>query len=217
MNDQAPLDSFTGKWRERWPEWELAGVFLDGAQRERAAAWLALLHELRDAAWAGAGAAPGLAKLAWWQEELRGWAKGARRHPLGQALQKLDAPWDGLGLALAELPATRAPDSEEADARALARFATALLACESALFGAPPPRGDEVQATVAALRAERAWVQGDDDAVRDCLGTITLAPGLSRVRRLQHAVVRLRAEAPGTGRVRPLRLLWAAWRAARGR
>src|SRR3546814_2770338 len=76
-------DEFTAKWRTRWPEWSIGVVFLPGAQRETAFAWFALVQELTDAAWSGADATPGLAKLAWWNEELQGWAKGARRHPLG--------------------------------------------------------------------------------------------------------------------------------------
>src|SRR3546814_18341740 len=80
-------DEFTAKWRTRWPEWSIGMVFLPDAQRETAFAWFALVPELTDAAWSGADATPGLAKLAWWNEELPGWAKGARRHPLGAVLQ----------------------------------------------------------------------------------------------------------------------------------
>ncbi|MGJ4731041.1 squalene/phytoene synthase family protein, partial [Luteimonas sp. SDU101] len=107
MNDPDSLDSFLGKWRARWPEWELLSVFVPAPQRGTVAAWYALLDELGDAAWAGTDPTPGLAKLAWWQEELLGWQRGARRHPLGQALQRLAAPWDTLGRALASLPQTR--------------------------------------------------------------------------------------------------------------
>ena len=100
MSDSASLDSFVDKWRQRWPEWGLASVFVPAAQRGRLSAWLALLQELREAAWGGGDPTPGLAKLAWWQEELRGWEKGARRHPLGAVLQPRQAPWRALGLAL---------------------------------------------------------------------------------------------------------------------
>src|SRR3546814_645464 len=93
-------DEFTAKWRTRWPEWSIGMVFLPDAQRETAFAWFALVQELTDAAWSGADATPGLAKLAWWNEELQGWAKGARRHPLGAVLQPLSAPWTPLAASL---------------------------------------------------------------------------------------------------------------------
>src|SRR3546814_20734396 len=72
-------DEFTAKWRTRWPEWSIGMVFLPDAQRETAFAWFALVQELTDAAWSGADATPGLAKLAWWNADLQGWAKGAPR------------------------------------------------------------------------------------------------------------------------------------------
>src|SRR5690606_20699556 len=59
---------FIDKWRARWPEWEIASVFVPEAQRPLAEAWFSLLQELTDAAWGGADPTPGLAKLAWWQE-----------------------------------------------------------------------------------------------------------------------------------------------------
>src|SRR3546814_3540085 len=87
--------------------WSIGVVFLPGAQRETAFAWFALVQELTDAAWSGADATPGLAKLAWWNEELQGWAKGARRHPLGAVLQPLSAPWTPLAASLLSLQASR--------------------------------------------------------------------------------------------------------------
>src|SRR3546814_21010240 len=91
-------------------------VFLPDAQRETAFAWFALAQELTDAAWSAADAPPGLAKLAWWNEELQGWAKGARRHPLGAVLQALPAPRTPLAAHLLPLqahlarPPARDPD-----------------------------------------------------------------------------------------------------------
>ena len=92
--------------------------------------------KLGDAAWAGTDATPGLAKLAWWQDELQGWAKGARRHPLGAQLQRVDAPWQTLALALRLLPATREHPADTARNLAqLQDLALAIAACESRLFG----------------------------------------------------------------------------------
>lgn len=101
------LEDFLDKWRARWPEWRIAQVFVPEAQRALVEAWYTLLQELVDAAWAGRDTAPGFAKLAWWQDELRGWRKGARRHPLGRVLQKQAAPWELLADALPALQACR--------------------------------------------------------------------------------------------------------------
>src|SRR5690606_16032242 len=131
------LDSFIDKWRARWPEWGIAEAFLARPLRTPVAAWFSLLQELHDAAWAGAEPAPGLAKLAWWQEELRGWSRGARRHPLGEALQRLDADWDALGQALARLPATREPLTPGDGARALPAVAAGAPPCAAAWVARP--------------------------------------------------------------------------------
>lgn len=101
------LEDFLDKWRARWPEWRIAQVFVPEAQRTLVEAWFTLLQELTDAAWAGRETAPGFAKLAWWQDELRGWCKGARRHPLGRVLQKQAAAWDVLAASLPALQASR--------------------------------------------------------------------------------------------------------------
>ncbi|HRN61467.1 MAG TPA: hypothetical protein PK743_05200 [Luteimonas sp.] len=224
MTDQASFESFVDKWRQHWPEWGLLSVFVPSAQRARLAAWMSLLQELREAAWGGRDPTPGLAKLAWWQEELLGWARGARRHPLGDALHRLDVRWDLLGRALAVLPATRAPETPDADESALRTFAAAVLACEADLFDGGEPGQEDVIASVHFLRAERALVQGDDVELRASrmLQSLENARGasLTRPRRLQHAIVRERlrllAARGGAGRSSPLKLLLAGWRAARG-
>lgn len=224
MDDSASLDSFIDKWRLRWPEWGLLSVFVPSSGRARLGAWMALLQELREAAWGGRDPTPGLAKLAWWQEELRGWERGARRHPLGEALQRLDAHWDLLGRSLAALPGTRAPDAPGADEAALRTFAAGMLACEADLFDGGEPRQEDLALAVHALRAERALVQGDDadlsaPRLRQPLERIRQGTALTRPRKLQHAILaeRLRLLATGRapGRTSSLRLLLAGWKAAR--
>ena len=215
MNASDPLDSFLAKWRARWPEWELMSVFVPAPQRPTVAAWFTLLQELGDAAWSGREPAPGLAKLAWWQEELAGWGKGARRHPLGAALHRLDAPWGELGRALASLPATR----EDAAAASLEGFARAVLACEAALFTAEPASPAAVAAMVEDLHLARAMGQGGALPAPAAAGRSPA--GLSLPRRLQRAAARERLRRGGEGGrtvIRPAtpRLLLAGWRAARG-
>ncbi|MGJ4801676.1 squalene/phytoene synthase family protein [Luteimonas sp. SDU82] len=214
MNDPDSLDSFLGKWRARWPEWELLSVFVPAPQRGTVAAWYALLDELGDAAWAGTDPTPGLAKLAWWQEELLGWQRGARRHPLGQALQRLAAPWDTLGRALASLPQTRS--AADADAGALKAFAAAVLACEAALFGGSGQAAAALAAVDDDLDALRALTQGGATGRGPAPGP---AAGLTRPRCLHQVALRahLRRQAAGQSQARPATfgLLLSGWRAAR--
>ena len=107
MSDHDALQGFLGKWRARWPDWAVADAFVPADQRERVWAWLALRDELAEAAWGGEDPRPGDAKLGWWADELDGWSRGARRHPLGLALQKVPAPWPGLAACLPALRASR--------------------------------------------------------------------------------------------------------------
>src|SRR5690606_1453218 len=157
-------DEFIAKWQARWPEWGIATAFVPAAQRDTAFAWFALLQELTDAAWGGADPTPGLAKLAWGQEELGGWAKGARRHPLGKPLQSAPAPWLALGRALPDLRALRGDDQgvpAGADAAPPGEaFAAAVADCEAALFGG---RADAAarSAVLQGLLGERALLRGD--------------------------------------------------------
>lgn len=225
MNQDA-LDGFVDKWRSRWPEWGIAEAFVPQAQRVPVAAWFALLQELHEAAWAGVEAAPGLAKLAWWQEELGGWSRGARRHPLGQVLQRMEAGWEALGLALAALPATRDPGAGDTGQDALRSYATAVLTCEARLFGGDTPEPAALEAFVDGLRIERALSRGELDAALALRPALEARAGalFGRPRRLRQAVLRERLRALAAGRppaggaglrVSPLRLLWSAWRAAR--
>ncbi|MCC7248045.1 MAG: phytoene/squalene synthase family protein [Lysobacter sp.] len=148
MQNTAADTEFLDKWRARWPEWRIALTFVEPARRADAEAWFALLQEFVDAAWSEGDPAPGIAKLGWWEEELRGWSRGARRHPLGAALQKTPAPWASLADALAALPmareavlaAARAPGPQplRVSADVLQSCAETMEAVERALFGATP-------------------------------------------------------------------------------
>lgn len=215
---------FAGKWRARWPEWQPAMAFVPAAQRPLVVAWFALLQELCDAAWAGVDATPGLAKLAWWQQELDGWSKGARRHPLGVALKDRPAPWRELALGLPSLQASRPRPGELPARDVLEAFARAVADGESALFGADGrgarERDGAARAVARALLSERALhhpgdggpgspaAGGTDGDAREAAAT--------RPRRIHEALVRGRlrngGRPPSAGRV-----LLAAWRAARGR
>jgi hypothetical protein len=231
--------SFTGKWRERWPEWSVAEVFIAPGERERAVAWFALRQELTDAAWGGSDARPGEAKLAWWAEELQGWTEGRRRHPLGQVLQRESAPWDLLASCLPALLASRdrAVDADQAVA-AVEPFAEAVTGVAATLFASPTPAPSRNAAV--GLLAEQLLVQGDGAApllVRARMGETVGAEGFARAwagellsrwprpfngarpGRIHAAVLqgRLR-EFVDSGRMQPLsrwRTLWTAWRVAR--
>ncbi|HET6396663.1 MAG TPA: squalene/phytoene synthase family protein, partial [Pseudoxanthomonas sp.] len=136
MSGSDALDSFLEKWRARWPEWDVAGVFVAEDQRRLAVAWFALLQEFDAILNVEGDPLPADAKLGWWATELRDWAGHRSRHPLGRLLEPVAAPWDGLADALAALPAARARPAGMAEAMAaLAGYARAVAAVDAALFG----------------------------------------------------------------------------------
>lgn len=223
---------FIDKWRARWPEWQLAEVFLPPAERQVALAWAALQQELLDAAWGGTEARPGEVKLLWWQEELHGWSQGRRRHPLGQVLQRQSAPWGALAEALAQLPASRERAQDASGAFAVLRpVAAAAAAVEAGLFGGPPSHAstDAIAANwlaTRALRTDGAAVplqalaragQGDATAAwrRELSADWPVTRGTPRARRLWNALVLARLGHAGAGPLPAWRVVWTAWRAAR--
>jgi len=222
-NSCTPAQEFIAKWRERWPEWAIAEVFIPPAQRPLVGAWFALLQEFVLAAWAGREPAPGLAKLAWWQDELNGWAKGRRRHPLGEILLAKPLPWAQLAHALNGLPISRDKVPESITAAVdLAPLARALTACEAALFGAAPSTDSNCHPILLDLLTEQSLLRGDASAAARVLSERASLPKLAsplRPRRLQSAILggRLRQLCRGQSQ-RPLpawRSLLSAWQAAR--
>lgn len=227
----ADLDDFLGKWRGRWPEWRIAQVFLPEPQRLLAEAWFALLQEWTDAAWAGDDPTPGFAKLAWWQDELRGWAKGARRHPLGRVLQKQPAPWATLAANLSALQIVREPllrgDAPERLLPTLQALADAMTDCERTLFGetAAATSGAAHADAFGLLALHALWHRedaGDAAQVRIWAGPLAATPSpraATRPRRIHDALCRGRLQrASVRGEVAPLSppvALWRSWRAAR--
>ncbi len=231
-DDVAALADFIGKWRARWPEWVIAETFVPTHQRETALAWATLQQEFTDAAWGGSDPRPGLAKLGWWQEELNGWTRGARRHPIAIVLQAVPAPWQALAAALPSLADTRERPASVADAFAsLEPFALAISNIDSAMFGADA--GVDVHQVVAAnLLHSRMVHDGDDHVPLDMLAragrgdaraawTSELARqwpevrASTRVRRLWAALAnqRLRSNAPFEP-IPTWKALWIAWRSA---
>ncbi|QDH70418.1 isoprenoid biosynthesis enzyme family protein [Marilutibacter alkalisoli] len=242
-SNQDALDSFIAKWRQRWPEWSLAEVFVPAGQRATVLAWAALLQELGDAAWGGRDPRPGEAKLAWWAEELGGWSRGARRHPLGIDLQRLPAGWDTLAAALPALQASRERPGDHAEAFALLEpFATAAAEVELRLFGAGLDRAQDPapgavrasrDAIAACLLQARFFHEGDGHVplaifARAGEGEPTaiwagqlrqrwpMAPAATLPRRLWTALARARLGLAEPGRaLKPWAVLAKAWRAAR--
>lgn len=241
MTSETDLDDFLQKWRAAWPEWPLAQVFVPEAQRAVAEAWLALRLEWVEAAWGGEDPTPGFAKLAWWQDELRGWQKGARRHPLGRVLQRAPAPWARLADSLEALRAARTPvlsGDIEAAATALSPAAVCIAACERALSldGRMEPgdaaraeadardAAEDAQATQATVRwaliaEHRLWhgvggAPGDGRRVRE--GLLAMWPGArsdSRAGRIHAALVHARLLRPmhGPAPAAPVSPLRALW------
>ena len=228
MSETDALRGFLGKWEAQWPEWKVAEAFVPASQRERAQAWFALREELAEAAWGEGDARPGDAKLGWWAEELDGWSRGIRRHPLGLTLQKLPAPWANLAACLPALRASRerpqglvpAMFALEPDDEALAGVAHHLF--ESAT---PAPARNVVLSLLAerVLRhPDAATPLGDLDVRGWARGLLaqwpTPAQG-SRPGRIHAAIVRGRLQRFAGGKPVPMSrpgVLLTAWRAARG-
>ncbi len=228
MSDREALQGFLDKWRAQWPEWAVAEVFVPEAQRERAQAWFALRDELSEAAWGGEDPRPGDAKLGWWAEELDGWSRGIRRHPLGLALQKIPAPWSALAACLPALRASRErPASLDAALFALEPYAEAVAGVAQHLFDSEAPA--PARNVVVSLLAERvlrppdgATPLGDIDVRGWARGLLAHWPPPgdgTRPGRIHAAIVRARLQRHAQGKPPALprfAALTTAWRAARG-
>ena len=137
MSDSTALDNFLDKWRTRWPEWQMAEVFVPPPRRAVAVAWFALLQEFEDAMNIAGDPTPADAKLAWWGEELRDWARQRSRHPLGRMLEPQPAPWTVLAEALPQLILARDRPADAAAAFAgLQNYGQAVAEVEATLFTA---------------------------------------------------------------------------------
>ena len=237
MSDAEALAGFIDKWRERWPEWRIAEVFVPPHLRGTSVAWFALQQELAEAAWGGSDPRPGEAKLSWWAEELQGWSQGRRRHPLGLVLQRLPAPWLRLAASVPALIASRESSAGREQAfETIAPVALAISTIDAAVFDAAPADGNNANTLLAlqllALGVAAVPLQvrariGNDDAdlaarawAGDLLQAWPVAAG-ARPLRLREALLRerLRRFAAGGARLQPvpaLATLRAAWRAARG-
>nr|WP_295378066.1 phytoene/squalene synthase family protein [Pseudoxanthomonas sp.] len=234
MSDSSALDSFLDKWRHRWPEWQVAEIFVPPERRALAEAWFSLLQEFDDILNIAGDPLPADAKLAWWGEELRGWANRRSRHPLGRRLEPVPAPWAELADALPALIGAReaATDADAAFA-GLRGYGAAAAAVEAAILGRRPDPQAVVAQALATRLAESATaavpheVQGDDDRARLRDWARTLArrwPSASvaaRERRIVAAFARGRLRrfartGEATALPSRLRLLLTAWSAARG-
>ncbi|MDQ3057459.1 MAG: phytoene/squalene synthase family protein [Pseudomonadota bacterium] len=220
------LDGFIAKWRARWPEWSIAEVFVPASQRGIVLAWFSLLQELTDAAWRGDDPAPGLAKLAWWQEELQGWSQGRRRHPLGVVLQSHPVPWMTLANALPELRDSRTlPHGIDQAFFGLRSFAEAAAMIEAVLFqdghtqdgsGQGEHASPASNSVAATLMVMHPSVAGNaDDAPRAALLSQWSEPRGPRARRIMATLARARLARRTSQPLPQWRALWLAWRAAR--
>lgn len=232
MTDHDAIESFIDKWRARWPEWGVAEVFVPHGQRPSALAWAALLQELTDAAWGGSDPRPGEAKLGWWVEELQGWSRGIRRHPLGVVLCRQQAPWEQLAAALPALHASRERPVDADDARAqLAALAQAADTVDRVLFATGAGDAGESAVLTTLLHMRLAHHPGEaaplgvlaQAGAEAAVATWTAqlagwasARSAARPRRVWAGLARARLRAGEAARpVSAPRALWAAWRAAR--
>ena len=234
MSDSAALDSFMDKWRARWPEWSVAEVFVAPARRDIAVAWFALLQEFDDVLNIAGDPLPADAKLAWWGEELRGWATHRSRHPLGRRLEPMRAEWARLAEALPTLAEARARAvSTDAAFGSLSHYGEAVAAVEAGVLGRAPTSKAVVAQMLATRLAEVGpsavpmdvtQGRGDTDSLRAWSASLgerwPSGPGACERRLLSaYAQGRLRRFAR-RGEPAPLpsraALLFTGWRAARG-
>jgi hypothetical protein len=240
MSDSTALDSFLDKWRARWPEWQMAEVFVPPARRAIAVTWFALLQEFEDAMNIAGDPMPADAKLAWWGEELRDWARQRSRHPLGRVLEPQPAPWTALADALPQLIAARDRPADAAAALAgLQSFGEAVAVVEAVLFAAPvsdalaeavvaqtlASRLAESSTAALPLREEKVAEAGDLSAQSRQWAEVLLRHWPERQggreRRILSAMARGRLRrfakaGEAASMPSPAVLLFAAWRAARG-
>ncbi len=234
MSDSSALDSFLDKWRHRWPEWQVAEIFVPPERRALAEAWFSLLQEFDDILNIAGDPLPADAKLAWWGEELRGWSHRRSRHPLGRRLEPVPAPWAELADALPELSGAReaAADGDAAFA-GMSGYGAAVAAVEAAVLGRRPEPGAVVAQALATRLADSATaavprdLQGEDDRARLRAWASALErrwppmSAASRERRIVGAFARARLRryaraGEATALPSRLRLLLTAWAAARG-
>ncbi|KRG70919.1 hypothetical protein [Pseudoxanthomonas dokdonensis] len=226
MADSPALDSFLDKWRQRWPEWSLASVFVAPTQREVAVAWFALLQEFENVLNISGDPLPADAKLAWWGEELRDWSRHRSRHPLGRVLEPCKAPWAALAETLPRLVEARGMAADGGHALALLQpLGEAIAAVEQALFGAAADARVVNVASVQLLASR--WLEGEHAGASELAAAKALLAQWSssrvggRPRRLWSAFARARlarfvAAGKPTPLPSPMRLLWTAWWAAAG-
>lgn len=236
MSSPSALDSFLGKWHQRWPEWSLVEPFIAVEQRPLCVAWFALLQELDDILAADGDTTAQDAKLAWWGQELRSWDEQRSRHPLGRVLDTLRAPWALLADSLQDLPAARAALSSQTVARsALAGYADAVARVEAVVFASPldPAAADAVLAHTLGQRLERRGQQavpadlpGEDANAAVAAWARALLQGWGwrvagpRPRRVLAVLSRLRLQGLASDKAispHPASVLLKAWWAARGR
>ena len=191
-----PANDFVAKHWQRWPEWQFATVFLATDQRSVIHDWYALQNELWLAAYSFEDPTPGVAKLAWWQEELRGWTKGMRRHPLGTNLQVRSLNWAALAEQLT------LPFDEEALATVFARIDHDLQGSHGIAHSS---------SIASALGVERAMLKDENATV-----SAPKLRGMSRARAMHVAMAAARAKSHDvTKPLTPLRTILTCWRAAR--
>src|SRR5512143_3336331 len=82
--DHAAFASFEQKWLEANPEQATVAVFLDPAERRRAAAFGSFVHEIEQAAFGLREGQVAAVKLNWWRQELGAATAGTSRHPIAR-------------------------------------------------------------------------------------------------------------------------------------
>jgi hypothetical protein len=234
------VDTVIEKWRAHWPEWPLAEPFVRRciANARSRGSRCAMNSRMPR----GAAAIRARARPSWrgGREELQAGARGLRRHPLGNVLQPLPAPWSTLAWSLPALLASRErAGTPMKPLRVIEPFAESVAGVSQTLVRQRQARADGSVALgllartrarrrgcgrAAGIRGEGGRGRGTGPAARACAAELLARwppPHDGSVAgRLHASLVRERLQRFAKGGVsgRPLpawRALLTSWQAAR--
>jgi hypothetical protein len=96
MESEDAISSYVHKWQAFWPEQAILDVFVSKQQITKCHAWVGLLFELQNCAFAIEHDAVREQKALWWSQELKAINHKSVRHPLSQALQEFPVDYSRL-------------------------------------------------------------------------------------------------------------------------
>jgi hypothetical protein len=96
MDSDNSIVAYVQKWHAIWPEQAILDVFAYKQHKHVSQAWVGLLFELQDCAFAIESEVVREQKSLWWAQEFKRMETGLARHPLSMALQAYPADYSRL-------------------------------------------------------------------------------------------------------------------------